>query len=314
VALYEVPQRKDLVRISLFSGADATSVGQVTERVQAAAEYGFACIWFAQGFNLDAPTAIAVAGSKVPGIDIGTAVVPIQGRHPLPLAIQALTVASAVGPGRFTLGIGVTHKMVSEGMFGVPYKSVVDLCAEELSVLSPLLGADRKVTFEGPTMTARASIGTDSQSPGLVVAALGPRMLDLAGRYSDGTVTWMTGAATLRRDVVPRIVEAAGQAGRPDPRVIAGLPVCVTDDVAGARDRIGAAMAGPASMASYRRMLDAEGVSDPVDIAILGGEDEVVSQIRAISESGATELLANVMGTHDEQLRTRSFLGRLAGL
>jgi len=88
-------------------------------------------------------------------------------------------------------------------------------------------------------------------------------MLDLAGRYSDGTVTWMTGAATLRRDVVPRIVEAAGQAGRPDPRVIAGLPVCVTDDVAGARDRIGAAMAGPASMASYRRMLDAEGYPIP---------------------------------------------------
>jgi 5,10-methylenetetrahydromethanopterin reductase len=299
------------VRISLFSGADVTSVAQVTERVQMAADDGFACLWFAQGFNLDALTAIAVAGSRVPGIDLGTAVVPIQGRHPLPLAIHALTVASAIGPERLTLGIGVTHRMVSEGMLGVPYSSVVNLCSEQLAVLSPLLGADRKVSFEGELLTARASVGTDSTSPGLVVAALGPRMLDLAGSHSDGTVTWMTGATTLRRDVIPRIKASADRAGRPSPRVVAGLPVCVTDDVAGARERIGAAMAGPATMPSYRRMLEAEGVAEPVDIALLGDEDRVLTQIRDLSEAGATELLANVQGTPEEQLRTRSLLGGL---
>jgi 5,10-methylenetetrahydromethanopterin reductase len=300
------------VRISLFSGADATTVAQVTERVQEAADDGFAAIWFAQGFNLDALTAIAVAGSKVPGIELGTAVVPIQGRHPLTLAMAALTVSSAVGAGRFTLGIGVTHQIVSEGMFGVPYSSVVDLCAEELSVLSPLLGPDRRVAFEGTRLAAKASVGTDTDSPGLVVAALGPRMLDLAGRLSDGTVTWMTGPVTLRRDVAPRVVEASGRAGRPAPRVIAGLPVCVTDDVAGARNRIATAMAGPASMPSYARMLEAEGVTEPVDIAIIGDEEEVAGRIGVLGEAGATELVANVQGTPDEQLRTRVFLGALS--
>jgi alkanesulfonate monooxygenase SsuD/methylene tetrahydromethanopterin reductase-like flavin-dependent oxidoreductase (luciferase family) len=161
---------------------------------------------------------------------------------------------------------------------------------------------------EGEHLTARMMITVDVPPPGLVVAALGPKMLDLAGRFTDGTVTWMTGARTLAASVVPRLTAASDAAGRPTPRVIAGLPVCVTDDVAGARERLRPSVAGPMAMPSYKRMVEAEGLDDPVDLVLLGDEDEVRSRIEGLSAAGATELLANVVGEPAERERTLDLL------
>src|SRR6202030_258576 len=129
------------------------TVTQVVERVRLAAADGFGSIWFAQGAGLDTMTALAVAGAEVPAIRIGTAVVPIQGRHPIPLAQQALTVADAAGPGRFTLGIGVSHAPVSETWYGIPYREVVGLCREELEALAPLLSEARQADVAGGHLT-----------------------------------------------------------------------------------------------------------------------------------------------------------------
>jgi 5,10-methylenetetrahydromethanopterin reductase len=301
-----------MITISVFGGADAPTVSELVSRTAAAASDGFDGIWFGQGFTVDTLTALAVAAGQVPTIGLGTAVVPIQGRHPLPLAQQALTVATVAGPGRLTLGVGVTHQVVSEGCYGVPYSSVVGLCAEELEGLAPLLGPDRRADLAGERIVARGALGIDGPSPGLVLAALGPRMLDLAGRLTDGTVTWMTGVETIRRHVVPSIAAAASRADRPPPRVVVGLPACVSDDRDGARERVGAAMAGPAAMPSYQRMLAAEGVAEPVDIALVGDEGEVADRIAELGQAGATELVANVQGNPEERARTRAFLGRLA--
>jgi F420-dependent oxidoreductase-like protein len=301
------------MRISLFCGVDAASAETAVDRARAAAADGFDAIWYAQGLSLDALTALAVVAHEVADIDLGTAVVPIQGRHPLPLALQALTVSGIAGPGRFSLGLGVTHAVVSEGCFGIPYHQAVPLCAEEMAALAGLLGPDRATQHEGALLTARGKLGVDAPSPSLVLAALGPKMLEIAGRYSDGTVTWMTGPATVERDVVPALAASAAAAGRTAPRVVVGLPVCVTDDVDGARQRLGAGMAGAAQMPSYRRMLAAEGVGEPVDIALVGSEDAVGRRIEALGRAGASELLANVQGEPDEQARTRRFLGSLAG-
>ena len=144
--------------------------------------------------------------------------------------------------------------------------------------------------------------------PGLVVAALGPKMLRLAGRFSDGTVTWMTGPKTLASQVVPQITAAAAKAGRPTPRVIAGLPICVTSEREEARDRIRPILAGSARMPSYGRQLAAEGLDDPVDLACIGDEAEVAGRLSSLNGIGVTELLANVIGTEEEVARTRSFL------
>jgi F420-dependent oxidoreductase-like protein len=301
------------VQISIWGGSDAASVDEVVARVAAAKEEGFGAIWFPQTAGLDALTALAVAARAVEGIRLGTAVVPIQGRHPIPLAQQALTLADAAGPGRVTLGVGVTHAPVSEGWYGIPYGGIVGLCAEELEALAGLLSPERRADLTGSHLTARITIPLRGPAPGLVLAALGPRMLDLAGRLTDGTVTWMTGLAVLGRDVVPRLREAADAAGRPPPRAIVGLPVCVTDDLTGARQRVGQAMAGALTMRSYQRMFAAEGVAEPVDMALVGGPAEVEERISGLAAAGGTELLANVIGDDGERERTRGFLASLSG-
>jgi len=298
------------MEIALWGGSDATTVATVVERVQAAAADGFGALWLPQTASIDALTALAVAAHAVPGIRLGTAVVPIQGRHPIPLAQQALTLADVAGPGRITLGVGVTHAVVSEHWYGIPYRGIVDVCAEELEALSALLGEQRQVDLAGAHLTARITLSVAGPPPGLVVAALGPRMLDLAGRWADGTVTWMTGVRTLGSEVVPRLRAAAAAAGRPEPRVVVGLPVCVTDDVAGARQRLSGSMSGAAQMPSYRRMVAAEGVAEPVDIALIGDEDAVGARIDALAAAGATELLANISGEEGERSRTRAYLAR----
>jgi 5,10-methylenetetrahydromethanopterin reductase len=301
-----------MIAISLWGGADVATTAEVVDRVKAAADEGFDRIWFPQTASLDALTALAVAGDRVPGIRIGTAVVPIQGRHPIPLAQQALTVADAAGPGRFTLGVGVTHGVVSETWYGIPYRGIVDVCREELQVLAALLSPSRKADLVGDHLTARFTLGMATPRPGLVLAALGPRMLELAGSLCDGTVTWMTGPVALGRDIVPRISAAAAGAGRSAPEVVVGLPVCATDDIADVRARTRPAMAGAATMPSYRRMVAAEGVDDPVDLALIGDEDALGERLGQLERAGATELMANVVGTPEERTRTRAFLASRA--
>ena len=298
-----------MIAVSVWGGADTTTVDAVVARVEAAATEGFGAIWFPQTAGLDALTALAVAAVKVPAIRLGTAVVPLQGRHPIPLAQQALTVADAAGAGRFTLGVGVTHAVVSEGWYGIPYRDVVALCEEELEALDGLLSPRRQADVAGAYLTARLTLSVrEAAQPGLVVAALGRKMLRLAGRFSDGTVTWMTGPKTLASQVVPQINAAAAEAGRPVPRVIAGLPICETSERDEARDRIRPILAGSATMPSYGRQLAAEGLDDPVDLACIGDEAEVAGRLSSLEGIGVSELLANVIGTAEEVARTRSFL------
>ena len=152
------------------------------------------------------------------------------------MAQQALTVQAASG-GRFVLGIGLSHQMVIEGMFGLSFEKPLRHMREYLSVLMPLLH-DRKVAFAGETMSMQGNLGvTDVPAPPVLIAALGPKMLELAGTVADGTVTWMTGPTTLASHTVPTITAAAERAGRPAPRIFASLPICITEDPDGARER-----------------------------------------------------------------------------
>src|SRR2546423_3243322 len=215
------------------SGPDAFA--RLRDDLARAADDGFASAWMSNIFGLDALTSLAVAGSQVPGIELGTAVVPTYPRHPAVLAQQALTVALAVGPGRLALGIGLSHKIVIEDMYGYSFDKPARHMREYLSVLVPLLDGN-PVSVDGSTLSAH--IGLSAPRAGRVpvlLAALAPRMLELAGSQADGTVLWMTGPATVRDYVVPAISAAASAAGRPSPRVVCSLPICVTSDPAAAR-------------------------------------------------------------------------------
>lgn len=296
------------LRVSMWAGAEHRTVDDVVGAVRLAADSGFDAVWVPQTLTIDTLTALAVVGRQVPGIPVGTAVVPIQGRHPITFAQQAFTVADAVGPGRMRLGIGVTHAMVSEGFYGVPYRRIVELCEEHLDVLSQLFGPAHKVAHEGTRVTARITLAPPVERPELLVAALAPRMLALAGRYADGTITWMTGAHLLEQTVVPRITAAAADVGRPVPQIVAGLPVCVTDDVNRARQVIRPRIEGAARMPSYRRQVGAERLDDVADLAIVGSAAEVRDRIAHLAQIGVTELMADVFGDPEERAATRELI------
>ena len=249
-------------------------------------------------------------GQGWPGIELGTAVVPTYPRHPAALAQQALTAAVATG-GRLTLGIGLSHKIVIEDMYGYDFGHPLRHMREYLAVLLPLL--DRgPVSFTGTTV--RANIGLSTPGEGRVpvlMAALGTQMLTLAGQQVDGTVLWMTGPATVRDHIVPTLAAAAAAAGRPSPRVVCILPVCVTDDPAAARDRATKVFAIYGELPSYRAMLDREGAAGPADVAIVGDEDAVSAQIRALAQAGVTDFVAGEYSRGDDAVRTRALLRSL---
>jgi 5,10-methylenetetrahydromethanopterin reductase len=298
--------------IALAEPTGPQPITSLRDELRRAADDGFASAWMSNIFGLDALTALAVAGSAVPGIEVGTAVMPTYPRHPAALAQQALTTAAAV-EGRLTLGIGLSHQVVIEGMFGYDFGRPLRHLREYLAVLLPLL-AGEKAAVSGETV--RADIALSVAVPGRVpvlVAALGTQMLRLAGREADGTVLWMTGPGTVANHIVPRITEAAAEAGRPAPRVVCMLPVCVTDDAAAARARAERAFSIYGQLPSYRAMLDAEGATGPADVALVGTEDEVTAQVGVLAEAGVTDFVAVEFARGADAARTRAFLRGLLG-
>ena len=298
------------IGVGLQDPSGPGAMTKLRENLQRAADDGLASAWMSNIFGVDALTALAVAGSQVPGIEVGTAVVPTYPRHPAALAQQARTVAAAVD-GRLVLGIGLSHKIVIEDMFGYDFGRPLLHMREYLAVLLPLLDG-QPASFSG--VTVRANIGLSTPSPGrvpVVVAALGPQMLRLAGEQTDGTVLWMTGPATVRDHVVPAITAAADGAGRPSPRVVCILPVCVTSDPAGARERAARVFAIYGDLPSYRAMLDREGAAGPADVALAGDEDAVGAQVGALAEAGVTDFVAGEYTRGPDGDRTRAFLRTL---
>jgi F420-dependent oxidoreductase-like protein len=227
------------------------------------------------------------------------------------LAGQALTVSQVSG-GRLDLGIGLSHQLVVEGMWGLPFDKPVRAMREYLEALGPLLRGDDP-QLAGETVTVRGAMDLPADPPSVLVAALGPQMLKVTGRLADGTVTWMTGPQTLRDHTVPTISAAAEEAGRPAPRIVVALPICVTDDEAGARERAGAQFAMYGMLPSYRAMLDREGLEGPAELAVVGTADQVADRLAEVEAAGMTTLAAAEFGTPDELAASRELLRSLNG-
>jgi len=290
-------------------------LGAVVEAVREAADAGLRRAWLPQLFGVEALTAIAVAGREVPGIELGTAVVPTYPRHPLILAGQALTTSAAVGAGRLHLGIGLSHRLVIEGMLGMAFEKPAQHMREYLSALRPALDG-RPVDVQGETLRASTLMGpvsVDDAGPvPVLVAALGPALLRVAGELADGTLTWMAAPEVVGKRIAPSITAAAAAAGRPRPRVGVGLPVAVTDDVPGLRERAAATYAVYGTLPSYKRLLDEAGLDGPAGVVIAGDEGEVADRIRALADVGATEFLASPVGGRAVRKETVRLLGALS--
>jgi F420-dependent oxidoreductase-like protein len=299
-----------------------TGFGPTTEKLVRQAERaeadGFASLWSPSAVAGDPLIALALAARATTRLEVGTAVLQTYPSHPALMAARAASVADAIGPpGRFTLGIGPSHQPVVEGLLGMAYDHPGRHTEEYVQIVAALLrGAP--VSFAGTDL--RATAGAPPLPEGVtvpvLVSALGPRLLRVAGQHADGTITWMANATAVATHVAPRITEAAAAAGRPAPRIVVGLPVAVHDDVAEARGVAAEQFSVYGTLPNYRRILDHGGAAGPAEAAVVGDEAAVTEQIEALFEAGATDVWAAPFAVGDDKAasrsRTRELLKELA--
>ncbi len=298
------------MRIGVMIGADGATktLDDVIGVAKHAEELGLDNVWLANIFSFDAITTLALVGRATERIGLGTAVTPTYPRHPTAIAQQALTTAAASN-NRFTLGIGLSHKVVIEDMLGMSYDKPARHMREYLSVLMPLARGEQ-VTFEGEHYRVR---GVALDIPGaerlpVVIAGLGPVMLKLAAQLADGTNTWMVGPNTMQHHILPGLREAGSTA----PTVVAGMPIVLTTNVDAAREKIAQDLTIYGQLPSYRAMLDREGAAGPADIAIVGDENTLRGEIKRFEDMGVTDFNAAIQNTEAGAYdRTLEFLASM---
>lgn len=286
--------------------APAPSIAAARNVAALVAEHEASGFWSTQGDTVDAMTALAVVGSDVADLELGTAVVPIQGRHPMVMAQQALTTNEQLD-GRLNLGLGVSHRPFIEETWGLPYDGAVEQMGEYLSVLLPLLDG-RSVEHAGENWTMNGRIETAGPRPRVFLSALGPRMAELAGSRADGVITWFVGARSLATVIVPAIERGAEAAGRSRPQLVSGFPICVTDDAPAARKVASSQYGGLAALPTYQRTLAREGAESPADLALIGSAPAVHERLNELASLGVDNVMADVFGTADERGATLELL------
>ena len=314
------------MRVGLMVGPERGRYATKVERMQAdvrwAEEAGLSTVWIPQiPDEFDALTAVALVGAGTSRIEIGTAVVPVQPRHPIALAQQALSTQAVCG-GRLTLGLGVSHHWIVDEMLGLPYEKPVLTMRSYLDVLDRALAGPGQVDVENELFRIHNPLDvTDVAPTPLLLAALGPAMLKLAGERTDGTILWMADERAIATHVAPKITSAASGAGRVTPRIVAGVPVCLCrdDEVDAAVERTNRILAEAEVSPNYQRLLDVGDARDVGDILAAGSESSVEKRLRAFLDAGATDISVRVVPigeNRDERLasmeRTREFLSSLA--
>jgi F420-dependent oxidoreductase-like protein len=315
------------MRIGVMIGPERGRYGSKVDRMRRdavwAEQAGLSSIWIPQiPDEFDALTAATLIGAETTRIEVGTAVVPVQPRHPIALAQQALSVQAVCG-GRLTLGLGVSHHWIIDEMLGLPYERPAATMRDVLDVLEPALAGPGQVDVENAHFRVHNPIDiTDITPTPLLLAALGPHMLRLAGERTDGTLLWLADERAIETLIAPAIGRAAELAGRPQPRIIAGVPVCLCRDdevdVAVARTRrvLSEAEVSP----NYQRLLDQGDADDVGDILAAGSETSVEKRLRSFADAGVTDVSVRVVPIGDDRdeliasmHRTREYLASLGG-
>jgi F420-dependent oxidoreductase-like protein len=288
------------MRIGLTGGG--ASVDRVVRQAKEAEADGFSALWYASIVTGDPLVAMAIAGRETSTIELGTAVLQTSPCHPLLQANRVSSVVDAMGRPGFTLGIGPSHEPVIRGAFGMSYDHPGRSTDEYLQILTALLRGEN-VDFDGSDWSAHTAgrAVPPSHPVPVLVSALGPRLLRVAGEHADGTVLWMAPARAIETHVAPKLHAAAAAAGRPAPRIVAGLPVAVHDDIAEARAAASASSSMYAQMENYTRILEIGGAGTPADAAIVGNESSVTSQLRSLLDAGATDIWAAVFPVGDDR-------------
>jgi F420-dependent oxidoreductase-like protein len=314
------------MRVGLMIGSDkersrSERLAGLIDDARAIDRAGFASLWLPQipGY-LDAMTAIAVIGQVTQRIELGTAVVPIQTRHPIPMAQQALTTQAACS-GRFTLGLGPSHHWIVEDQLGLRYERPAALVRDYLQVLDAAFAGPRPVDVENDSYRVHSPLDVIDATPmPVLIAALAPVMLRIAGEHTSGTILWMADERAVAEHVVPRIAKAAAAAGRPAPRVVAGVPValCPNREVDTARSHANEILGHAHFSPNYVRLLERGDARDVGDTMAAGDESAILKRLERYREAGVTDLAARIVplgadaaARIESRRRTQEFLATL---
>jgi F420-dependent oxidoreductase-like protein len=315
------------MRLGLMVGPERGRYSSKIDRLRADARWaedaGMATIWIPQiPDEFDALTAAALVGVETTRIEIGTAVVPVQPRHPIALAQQALSTQAACG-GRLSLGLGVSHHWIIDEMLGLPYERPVATMRAHLDVLDQALAGPGPIDVENELFRVHNPLDiTDLTPTPVLIAALGPNMLRLCGERTDGTILWMADEKAIGSHIVPSLAKAAEGAGRPMPRVVAGIPVCLCrdDEVDVAVARTNRILSEAEVSPNYQALLDRGEARQVGDLLAAGSESTIEKRLRAFADAGVTDLSFRVVPIgegRDELLasmrRTRDYLASFAG-
>ena len=303
-------------------GRYSTKVDRLVADARWAEDAGMDTVWVPQvPDDFDALTAVAMIGANTSRIEIGTAVVPIQPRHPIALAQQVLSV-QAVCEGRLTLGLGVSHHWIIEEMLGLPYERPLATMRAYLDVLDQALSGPGTVDVENEFFAIHQPLAiTDVVPTPVMLAALGPKMLELAGSRTDGTILWMADERAIGSHIAPTLTAAAEAAGRPAPRIQAGIPVCLCadDEVDAAVARTNRILSEAEVSPNYQKLLDQGDATTVGDLLAAGTEVSIEKRIQSFADAGTTDLSFRVVpiGENRDELiasskRTRAFLASLA--
>jgi len=288
------------VRIGLTGGA--TSVDKIVRQAEQAEADGFSSLWYASVVAGDPLVAMAIAGRQTATIELGTAVLQTYPCHPLFQANRVASVVDAIGRPGFTLGIGPSHEPLVRGVYGLSYDHPGRSTEEYVRILTAVLRGE-DVDLDGEDWTAHSAgrAVTEGHPVPVLVSALGPRLLRVAGEVADGTILWMAPARAIGTHIAPKVHAAATAAGRPSPRIVAGLPVAVHDDEGEARSAAAATSTVYAAMENYQRILELGGAASPADAAIVGNEASVRRQLQALLDAGATDVWAGVFPVGEDR-------------
>jgi F420-dependent oxidoreductase-like protein len=310
------------VMIGAERGDSTRKVAKLLSDIEWAESAGLDTAWIPQvPTDFDALTAVALMGTRTTRIELGTAVVPLQTQHPIALARQALSVHAATG-GRLALGVGPSHHWIVQDMLGLPYEKPAAYTRDYLDVLDAALAGPGPVDVENATFTVHNPLDLGAVTPlPVLIAALGPVMLALAGERADGTVLWMADERNVAEHVVPRITKAAHNAGRPAPRIVAGIPVCLCapSEVDAARERANRILGEAEVSPNYQRLLERGDARDVGDLCAAGDEEAILARFRRFADAGATDLSVRLLpiGDNRDELiaskrRTREMIAALA--
>jgi F420-dependent oxidoreductase-like protein len=303
-------------------GDMARKVAKLIADIEWADAAGLDTAWMPQvPDDFDLLTMVALMACHSTRIELGTAVVPLQAQHPIALARQALSV-NAISGGRLALGVGPSHHWIIRDMLGLPYDKPAAYTRDYLEVLNAALSGPGPVDVENDTFTVHnpTALGAEPKMP-VLVAALGPVMLQIAGEHADGTSLWMADEKAIAEHIAPKINKAAAEAGKPAPRVVAGIPVtlCANSEIEAAKERANRILAEAETSPNYQRLLDRGSARDVGDLCAAGDEESILKRFKQFADAGVTDLSVRLLpiGANRDELiaskrRTREVIAELA--